>query len=568
MLGINIKTTLWTGFFLLLLNGGYVYAQNDSLLTLLKKELDYEMQELSDEDEPPYFMGFRVDDMSQISISASYGALISHDKSNARIFTPQVRVGSYSFDNTHDFDDDFPGFENDFNQFSATQLPLENNENALRHSIWLAVDNAYKAAVRNYQNKKNREGNKNNEVVDDFSKEDPTVFIEQPLSTDLTTINEKSAIQKLKDFSNLVSQNKSVIGSNVTLNYGFGRRYYISTEGSAVVQNQILSQLQIFALVKNQKGIIIPQQVTLTGKHPDELLNSDDIEAEINDLQLLIKKINNAPAVEPYAGPAILSPEASGVFFHEIFGHRVEGHRLEKAYDGQTFTNKIGQRILPKAFSVYSDPTVDSYKNMKLIGSYSYDDEGVKSQKVTLVKDGILTGFLMSRKPLSGISKSNGHGRAQPGNAPVSRQANLIVTADKAYSDKELRKKLITECKKQDKEYGYYFKSVIGGFTLTDRFNPNVFNIIPSEVYRVYVDGRPDELVVGAELIGTPLTMFSNIMYAGEELGCFSGMCGAESGYIPVSAVSPAILVKKIETQKGMEFKSELPLLPDPATID
>jgi hypothetical protein len=93
---------------------------------------------------------------------------------------------------------------------------------------------------------------------------------------------------------------------------------------------------------------------------------------------------------------------------------------------------------------------------------------------------------------------------------------------------------------------------------------PNVFNIMPSEVYRVYVDGRPDELVAGVDLIGTPLTMFSNIICGGDNQGIFSGFCGAESGYVPVTAISPALFVRKIETQKGMEIKTDVPLLPSP----
>lgn len=170
----------------------------------------------------------------------------------------------------------------------------------------------------------------------------------------------------------------------------------------------------------------------------------------------------------------------------------------------------------------------------------------------------------MSRRPTEEFANSSGHGRAQAGYAPVSRQSNLIIESNNAYSESELRKQLIRECKKQDKEYGYYFKEVIGGLTVTDRFNTNMFNIKPVEVYRIYIDGRPDELVSGVELIGTPLTMFSNIVSAGDELKVFTGFCGAESGKVPVTAIAPALFVRKIETQKIPEFDSKLPLLPSP----
>ncbi len=540
-------------------------AQNDSLLIILQEELNREMSALNKEEEPPYYMSFRVDHITTTSIVTSYGNVMLHDKATNRIFTPDIRIGDYTFDNTHEFDQNFNGYEGGYLNHGNTELPLENNKLAIQHSIWLSIDNEYKSSLREFQRKKNRKAEALKDTVNDFSKEKPSIYFEPQFSDKELKVNEELVTKILKEYSLRLCADSAVFSSKISLRYGNNRKYFISTEGTSIVQNSILSQLQIIAMVKNKDGNVIPQHLSIIGKHPEELLSDPKIDIQITEMIQLLEKLKSAKSAEPYAGPAILSAEASGVFFHEIFGHRVEGHRLEKASDGQTFTDKIGEKVLPKDFSVVCDPTINSFNNKELIGSYIFDDEGIKSKKVTLVEKGLLKNFLMSRKPMSEIPTSNGHGRAQVGNKPVSRQSNLIITTTKTYSDKDLRKRLISECKKQNKIYGYYFKSVIGGFTITDRFNPNVFNIIPSEVYRVYVDGRPDELVVGVELIGTPLTMFSNILYAGDKYGFFSGFCGAESGYLPVSAVSPAIFVKKIETQKGMEIKSESPLLPSPS---
>ena len=128
----------------------------------------------------------------------------------------------------------------------------------------------------------------------------------------------------------------------------------------------------------------------------------------------------------------------------------------------------------------------------------------------------------------------------------------------------DLRKMLINECKRDKKPYGYLFMDVIGGFTTTDRFMPNAFNIFPTEVYRVYVDGRPDELVRGVDLIGTPLAMFAGITAADDRSEIFTGFCGAESGSVPVTAISPSLFVKRIETQRKAAMKSETTLLPRP----
>jgi TldD protein len=82
-------------------------------------------------------------------------------------------------------------------------------------------------------------------------------------------------------------------------------------------------------------------------------------------------------------------------------------------------------------------------------------------------------------------------------------------------------------------------------------------------VYRIYPDGR-EELVRGADLIGTPLTVFSKIFAADDETAVFNGMCGAESGYVPVAAAAPAILVEQIEVQKKLKSQERAPILSAP----
>ncbi|GHT28776.1 hypothetical protein FACS189432_07200 [Bacteroidia bacterium] len=204
------------------------------------------------------------------------------------------------------------------------------------------------------------------------------------------------------------------------------------------------------------------------------------------------------------------------------------------------------------------------YKQTPLNGYYLFDDEGIRSQKVEVVKNGVLKGFLMSRTPIEGALHSNGHGRAQVGAPPISRQSNLLVESSQKFSQDELIKKLRKEAKSQGKEYAYYFKEVSGGFTNTNRYSPNAFNVTPLVVYRIYTDGRPDELVRGVDLVGTPLAMFAQIEASGSEYAVFNGICGAESGSIPVSCISPALLVKQIETQKSAKNQSQPPVLPKP----
>jgi predicted Zn-dependent protease len=284
----------------------------------------------------------------------------------------------------------------------------------------------------------------------------------------------------------------------------------------------------------------------------------------------MIKKLEalqTAQVVEPYSGPALLAGAAAGVFFHEIFGHRVESSRMKSDNDAQTFKNKIGEQVLSKDVSIIFDPTITSYKGFPLSGSYKYDDEGVKSRKVLIVNNGLLNDFLANRTPITGKLNSNGHGRAQAGLNPVSRQSNLILESSKIVPETELRAMFREELKRQNLEFGYYFREVSGGFTSTGRIQPNAFNVTPLEVYKVYADDKPDELVRGINLVGTPLAMFSEIKAVGGDYGLFNGTCGAESGGIPVASVCPMMFVQKIEIQKKAKSSNTKPILEMPSVF-
>jgi predicted Zn-dependent protease len=298
----------------------------------------------------------------------------------------------------------------------------------------------------------------------------------------------------------------------------------------------------------------------------DGLPAQQELEAAVRELGKSLEALRKAPVTEPFDGPAILSGRAAAVFFHEVLGHRLEGQRQRGNEEGQTFTKEVGKEVLPKFLSVADDPTMTTFGKTWLSGSYEYDDEGQKAQRVPLIEDGVLKNFLMSRLPIASFANSNGHGRAQTGKVPTGRQGNLIVTSTKTESENKLRKQLIEEAKKQNKPYGLYFEDISSGFAVTQRSYPQAFQVIPLVVWRVYVDGRPDELVRGVSIVGTPLAAMKRIVATGDKSEVFNGECGAESGTIPVSAVAPAMLVSEMETQKQAQGSARPPILPIPGS--
>jgi TldD protein len=220
---------------------------------------------------------------------------------------------------------------------------------------------------------------------------------------------------------------------------------------------------------------------------------------------------------------------------------------------------------MPAFINVYDDPTLTRIEGVELNGFYRFDDEGVPASRAVLVDGGVLKGFLLGRSPTRGFNASNGHGRRQEGRAVVSRQGNLVVQPSSTVSLTALRERLRTEARRQGKAYGLLFKDISGGFTNTTRGGPQAFKVLPIVVYRVYTDGRRDELVRGADLVGTPLASLTKILGAANDYQTFNGMCGAESGYVPVSATSPSLLVEQIEVERKDKGNNKPPVLPAPS---
>ena len=540
------------------------FAQDDKLLNILQAELNREVTEFTKTTQPPYFIDYRVNDEEQALINSSFGSLTQSFTNRERLLNVHVRVGDYLVDNTHPQEDDR---ESGYPNFGDPTLPLDDNEDAIRFAVWRATHDEYKASLEQFNVVRNMMAVKKPEKLPaDFSKETIEKYYEAPGVKLAEVFNKEHWEEKTRQYSKLFLGDASIVSADVSFRISNERKYYISSEGASVVQNVTSAYINVMASVRATDGEIVPLHQSYYAPTPAGLPSDQTIETDIKNMIATLQKLKVAPLADPYTGPALLDGPVSGVFFHEIFGHRVEGHRLRSEMDGQTFKAKVDQKILPESINVYCDPTIKQFAGTFLNGIYNYDDEGVKAKRVNVVEKGTLKNFLMSRQPLDNFAHSNGHGRATAGLSPVSRQSNLFVDATKTKSSSELRDMLIKECKRQKKDYGYFFKSVVGGFTTTDRYRPNAFNIFPTEVYRIYVDGRPDELVRGVDLIGTPLAMFAEIAGVGNTHGVFTGFCGAESGYVPVSAISPSLFVRRIETQKKPKSKVEETILPAPVS--
>jgi predicted Zn-dependent protease len=530
------------------------------LLNAMKNEMKRTMDGLANQSTPPYFLSYAVTETKTIRMNAVFGSVKSSEQTLSRILDIDIRVGNHELDNTHTI----RGSRFEFGGGGrGIELPMTNDEKALRSVMWNATDKLYKKAVERYGKVLTNRAVKVKEEDSsaDFSRQQP---IESIAADQTFIIDSLQWVKKIKQLSSLFTVDPKIYTGEVYFQADIITKYFVSSEGTVIRQSEPNVRLFASASTKADDGMTLPLFSSYFAFQPENLPSEEIIGQDIRRMIQTLGQLRDAPLAETYSGPAILSGAASGVFFHEIFGHRVEGHRQKDPNSSQTFKSFLNKKILPDFIDVVFDPGLKTLNGQDIVGYYTYDDEGVKAEKVIAVEKGIFKNFLMSRSPIESFPSSNGHGRRQAGLRPVARQSNLLVLASQSVAFDSLRTLLRNECTVQNKEYGLYFVEISGGFTFTARTIPNAFNVQPLVVYKIYADGRPDELVRGVDLIGTPLTTFNNIIAASHDIGIFNGVCGAESGGVPVSASSPSLYVKTIEVQKKQKSQAKPPLLESP----
>jgi TldD protein len=504
----------------------------------------------------PYFLSYSIADAESVSMSAQYGAIVNSNASHSRTADVQVRLGSPELDNTHG--------DHRTSALTTMPLPLSDDTNAIERTLWFATNRGYSKALDALEKVKTEQKvrAKEEDSSADFSVEAPQKEVLPSLPK--LDVDKAAWEQRLREISGVFRGYPDIYYDTAVMQTSNETDYFVSSEGAHVATPNQVARLIVVARTRAADGMDLFRVETFEADKTGNLPAQADILAKTVAMAKNLDDLRNAPITEPYNGPAILSGRAAAVFFHEVLGHRLEGQRQRGDEEGQTFTKLIGKPILPKFLSVADDPTIREIDGHPLSGHYAFDDEGDPARRVQLVDQGVLKTFLMSREPIASVQNSNGHGRAETGKMPTGRQGNLIVTSTKAVSDAELRQMLKDEAKKQGKAYGLFFEDISSGFAVTTRRSPQAFQVIPLVVYRVYVDGRPDELVRGVSIVGTPQAALNSIVATGDHQDIFNGECGAESGTIPVSAVAPAMLVDHIETQKQAQGTARPPIAPPP----
>lgn len=531
------------------------------ILDAMEAELVRSMEKLSSEPDPPYFLSYEITERHTAIVHGAFGTLESSSESRSRQLDVDLRVGDYELDNTRQIRGQF-GRSDRSDRYAFISMPVDDDPDAIRAALWYQTDARFKRARERLTRVRTnvQVAVEQEDKSADFSREPPVELFEEriPLAVDVAAWEEK-----VRRYSAPFAAHGEIYAGRATLVGSVETRWYVNSDGTRVQVSRPGYRLIVSGQTKADDGMDLPRYRSFFATTATGLPDDDAVMAEVDEMVGSLRALRNAPVVDPYTGPAILSGRSSGVFFHEVFGHRIEGHRLKDESDSQTFKKLLDQPVLPVGFSVYFDPTLEERAGVELAGHYSIDNEGARARRVPVIEEGVFKSFLMSRDPIEGFPRSNGHGRREAGYAPVARQSNLVVEVADPVPGDELVRRLLEEVERQGRPYGLRFEDVQGGFTMTGRTTPNAFNVNPLVVYRVYPDGS-EELVRGVDLIGTPLTAFSKIVAGDDRITVFNGTCGAESGGVPVSASSPSLLISEIEVQKKAKSQDRPPILPAP----
>jgi predicted Zn-dependent protease len=508
---------------------------------------------------PAHFIGYTIHERRSVSVEAEDGVILADDDETVRALDVEVRVGSPMLDSRHPIEDQRLAAFTSLSRLG--NAPFGEDEKAIRHQLWLETDRRYREGLLllGMVLTEQRVGAKRKQKSADFTPQEAQIFYQKQATLN---VDRPHWVGRVRGCSKRAAHGVAT-RSNCRADFELNTVWYVNSEGSQVQRSWTTTRFLVQVGVKHDDGMGLSRMEQAFAPVPGELPDEKAVDKMIDVVNRDLDALHKAPLADPFVGPAVLEGRAAAVFFHEVFGHRIEGHRQEDDVEGQTFTKQVGQEIMPPWLTVYDDPTMTRLNGLPLNGFYRYDDEGVAAQRATLVDKGVLRGFVMGRNPIPGFDKSNGHGRREPGQVSVSRQGNLVVETERSVTKDELMKELIAEIKRQKKPYGFMFTDISGGFTQTTRLSFQGFKVEPVMAYRVYPDGRR-EVVRGVDLTGLPLTALGNIISAARPLETFNGFCGAESGYVPVSATAPSLLLRAVEVDRSFTPNRGGPELPPP----
>jgi predicted Zn-dependent protease len=545
-------------------------AERDALLSALRAELDRSVARLHLENAAkPYFIEYAVEDGDGFRVEASFGALLRSDRDRFRQLRTEVRVGSYERDSS-----EFLGPPTFGRGSFPHSLVLEDDEAALRHDIWLATDEAYKAALEQLARKNAALQNRvEPEPVADFSREKPTAAIvpRRPPPGD-----PGAWADRVRRLSAVFREFPAIQESAVSLSVQVKHRYVVNSEGTFCRQPSALALLRVRASTQAADGMPLRHLLTFAETDPDGLPKEADLMAAVRRTAGELTSLAAAPILDKYVGPVLVTGQAAGEVFAEVFGPQLSGQRppvfaderMGASFPKSDLADRLGRGVLPAFLSVVDDPTRTRFGEETLVGAYTIDEQGVPSRAETLVEKGVLKSLLMTRRPRKEILQSNGHARGGGSSGPRVQIGNLFIRASEGKSFEELKQELFSQCRAQGLSFGLLIRTF--GAPSTPGFDPDMFAAFPQAgrpsplgppvlAWKVTPDGK-EELVRGLTLGDLTVKTLREISAAGSDSYVYNRM----AGNVPTSIVTPSLLFPELELKRSAGAQQKPALLTHP----
>ncbi len=535
----------------------------DSMLDSMKGELQRNIEQLKVPDyPPPYYIAYLMRDLESVGYLARFGTPVKREQTRQRLVYADVRVGSAEMDNT---EDPYPGMDIDYSDpIYLTWAPLQDQDLAMRRTLWMLTDREYKKSVSSYLKVKAKgiyEG-KSEDFSGSFT---PAPVIDNVAKQALLPKKTDEYLERVKLLSELIDQEPMVFDSIVGFEVTRQDRYFVNSDKSRFFSSEIFYIFNVDVFARAEDGTVLPHSLVYYARTPEQVPTAAEMKRDVEVMLAELRALAKAPLMQPFNGPTLLEGDTAGVFLHEALGHRLEGHRQSGGDEGGTFRGKVGEMILPAFLTLVDDPGLATFEGKGVNGYYTIDDEGVVAQKVQLVEQGRLVGFLMTRRPMDKFRASNGHARASWVSRPVARMGTLVLTAAQTKTQEQLKQRLMELARQQGKPFGIIVRRAASGATNTSSWGFQAFKGIARLVYKVDAVTGEETLVRGVELVGTPLSSLMKIDSVGEQSHLFNGYCGAESGWVPVSTLTPSLLMMELEFQKAPPRRENKEILPPPS---
>lgn len=511
-----------------------VAAKGDPVLDALFTELERSKTQLKmDQLQTPYYIEYRVSDVEDFTTEASFGATREDQKIHLRLLRVVVRLGDYK-------QDSYWGL----GQGGNALLPLDNDPIALRHQIWLATDEAYKAAGEALTQKQStlKQFSKEEHPVDDFAKTTPVQLVEPTVAIQIDGEGWKKTLESATE---LYKQYPEIQSLSATARFTVINDYLLNTEGTVTRNGRAVYSVQVNASAQAPDGMRLGRTPAWTVAKLSELPSKEKLLHDTKEALETLKALRQAPIVEEeYRGPVLFSPDAADDVVAALVGNNVLGRKPQLGAPNRTtgtFATSYKSRIMPSFIDVIDDPTLKEFAGKSLTGSYDVDSEGVKAQTVDIVDKGVLTNYLLGRQPIRDFPESNGHGRAAPAAPPQPTLGVLLLKSSEAVSPDALKKRVADLVGEQGKPYGYRVETMAG--------------TAPRLLYRVYAKDGHEELVRGAVFSELDVrALRSDLSAVGND-----PLVSNRPGAVSTTIIAPSLLFDELQVKRADTSKDKLP---------